>query len=177
MREMKTMKEMNAVCGSNEVLWRLYSITKDIKYRNILIEKNIPLVSYIVNRMFQRGCKYLEFEDMIGYGNLGLIHAIDKFKPNAGAKFSTFACNKIQYYIIDELRKLDWVPRSIRFKINKAKRDILQLENQLGCHVDLYTVTKSYGLTEKDINVMNGTVFTPIENIYTYGDVSTGGYV
>ncbi len=90
-----------------------------------------PLVKYVAGRMSSGLPSHVEEADLISYGLLGLISAIERFEPEREIKFETFAITRIKGSIIDELRSLDWVPRSVRTKAREIERMNAKLEHQL----------------------------------------------
>jgi len=100
--------------------------------RREMIEENIPLVKYVVGRMAVSLPDHMDEEDLINYGIIGLIKAVDRFDPQRGYKFSTYAVHRIKGSIIDALRKQDWVPRTVREKYGYYEEVVGKLENKLG---------------------------------------------
>ena len=74
----------------------------------------------------------VEYDDLVGYGIFGLIDAIDKFELSKGVKFETYASLRIRGAIIDQIRKMDWIPRTIRQKQKKIETAMQELERELG---------------------------------------------
>ena len=105
----------------NEVgrLWDRYKASGDEAAREALILHYSPLVKFVAGRLAARLASYVEVEDLVQDGIFGLIDAIEKFDIGRGIKFETYAFNRIRGAIIDELRTLDWVPRSVR---SRARR-------------------------------------------------------
>ncbi len=115
-----------------EKIWILYAKTKDEALKQKLIVHYAPLVKYVAGRLSIHIGQYVEYEDLVGYGIFGLIDAIDKFDLVKGVKFETYATLRIKGSIIDNIRKIDWVPRSLRQK-NKLIEDLFSsLEHELG---------------------------------------------
>ncbi len=113
-------------------LWIEYGETKDRKIKNILIENYIHLVKIVAGRMYNFYGGKVEYDDLIGYGSLGLIDSIDRFDISKNIKFETYAQIRIKGEIIDNIRKLDWIPRSLRKKSKDLQEVIYRLENNLG---------------------------------------------
>ena len=90
-----------------------------------------PLVKYVAGRMISGLPAHVEEADLISYGLIGLISAIERFEPEREIKFETFAITRIKGSVIDELRSLDWVPRSVRTKARQIERMNAKLEHQL----------------------------------------------
>ena len=112
-------------------LWRRYKDDRDEKARERLVLAYAPLVKYVAGRMSSGLPSHVEEADLISYGLLGLISAIERFEPEREIKFETFAITRIKGSIIDELRSLDWVPRSVRTKAREIERANAKLEHQL----------------------------------------------
>ena len=112
-------------------LWRKYKETGDQRAREQLVLAFSPLVKYVAGRMSTGLPAHVEESDLISYGLLGLISAIERFDPDREIKFETFAMTRIKGSIIDELRSLDWVPRSVRAKAREIERANSKLEHRL----------------------------------------------
>jgi RNA polymerase sigma factor for flagellar operon FliA len=112
-------------------LWRKYKENGDERAREQLVLAFSPLVKYVAGRMSTGLPAHVEEADLISYGLLGLISAIERFDPSREIKFETFAMTRIKGSIIDELRSLDWVPRSVRAKAREIERANSKLEHQL----------------------------------------------
>src|SRR5919199_636655 len=112
-------------------LWRRYKETGDKRAREQLVLAFSPLVKYVAGRMSSGLPAHVEESDLISYGLLGLISAIERFDPGREIKFETFAMTRIKGAIIDELRSLDWVPRSVRAKAREIDKANAKLEHQL----------------------------------------------
>jgi RNA polymerase sigma factor FliA len=112
-------------------LWRRYKDERDEKARERLVLAYAPLVKYVAGRMSSGLPSHVEESDLISYGLLGLISAIERFEPEREIKFETFAITRIKGSVIDELRSLDWVPRSVRTKAREIERTNAKLEHKL----------------------------------------------
>lgn len=113
-------------------LWIKYMENKDIELKKLLIENYIELVKIVSGRMYNFYGSQVEYDDILGYGVLGLIDSIDKFDLSKNVKFETYAQIRIRGEIIDNIRKLDWVPRSLRKKSKDLQEAMSKLENKLG---------------------------------------------
>lgn len=102
-------KDMNAV-------WAEYVGTRDTALKSSLIEHYVYLVKLVAGRLGIYLNQYVDSDDLVGYGVLGLIDAVDKFDPGKNVKFETYASLRIRGAILDAIRKLDWVPRTLRKK-------------------------------------------------------------
>jgi RNA polymerase sigma factor FliA len=112
-------------------LWASYKADAAPDARERLILHYSPLVKFVAGRVAAGLPQNIEQADLVSYGIFGLIDAIDKFDPGRGFKFETYAIARIKGAIIDELRSIDWVPRSVRAKSRAIERAISKLENEL----------------------------------------------
>jgi RNA polymerase sigma factor for flagellar operon FliA len=112
-------------------LWREYKATGDAGLREQLILQYAPLVRYVAGRVGVGLPASVEQGDLVSYGVFGLIDAIDKYDLSRAIKFETYAINRIRGAIIDELRSIDWIPRSVRTKARDVERAIAALEGRL----------------------------------------------
>jgi RNA polymerase sigma factor FliA len=115
-----------------QTLWRSFRAKPDDKaLRDRLILTYAPLVKYVAGRLGSGLPAHVEEEDLVSYGLLGLIGAIERFDPDRDIKFETYAIARIKGAIIDELRSLDWVPRSVRARAREIERVHGKLEHRL----------------------------------------------
>lgn len=126
------MEEKDLMEMSEEELWINYKKTNDQTIREFLIKKYAPLVKYVAGKVAMGKPANIEYEDLVGFGVFGLIDAIEKFDPNKNVKFKTYAVTRIRGSIYDELRSIDWVPRSVRQKAKDIEQAILKIENRTG---------------------------------------------
>lgn len=127
---------MNRELGSssgNETyfLWERFKATGDERAREALIVHYSPLVKFVAGRVGVGLPRSVDAGDLVSYGIFGLIDAIDKFDMERGFKFETYAINRIKGAILDELRALDWVPRSVRARAREIERGMAELEHRL----------------------------------------------
>jgi RNA polymerase sigma factor for flagellar operon FliA len=111
--------------------WQRFKEDGDARARDGLILHYSPLVKFVAGRVGVGLPRNVEQSDLISYGMFGLIDAIDKFDPGRGIKFETYAVNRIKGAILDELRALDWVPRSVRARAREIQRSLAELEHRL----------------------------------------------
>jgi RNA polymerase sigma factor FliA len=123
---------MNAGIKKYQELTHVDQENMDGKHREELILKYAPLVKQIAERMAVRLPPNISKEELIGPGVIGLFDAIDKFDSTRGIKFRTYANLRIKGAILDELRKMDWISRSVRRNINRIEDAIRTLELKLG---------------------------------------------
>ncbi len=112
-------------------LWEDYKATGSAAARDDLILKYSPLVRYVAGRVGVGLPPNVEQADLVSYGIFGLIDAIDKFDLERAIKFETYAISRIRGAIIDELRSMDWIPRSVRSKAREVERTYAELETEL----------------------------------------------
>ncbi len=115
-----------------EELWAQYKQEGDRQSRDRLILHYSPLVKYVAGRVYARLPHTVDQADLVSYGIIGLIDAIAKFDMNRGIKFETYAVSRIRGAILDELRSIDWVPRSVRTKARAVDQAYSKLEHNLG---------------------------------------------
>ena len=120
-----------AVAGDSLSLWQEYRRTGDRALRDRLILTYAPLVKFVAGRLGATLPSHVDEQDLVSYGLLGLIGAIERFDPDREIKFETYAIARIKGAIIDELRSLDWVPRSVRTRAREIERAIGELERTL----------------------------------------------
>ncbi|MEU1805409.1 RNA polymerase sigma factor WhiG [Streptomyces sp. NPDC019937] len=120
-----------AAPSSLDELWRSYKATGDGRLREQLILHYSPLVKYVAGRVSVGLPSNVEQADFVSSGVFGLIDAIEKFDPERAIKFETYAITRIRGAMIDELRALDWIPRSVRQKARAVERAYATLEAAL----------------------------------------------
>lgn len=113
-------------------LWEAYVEGGDPKAREELILSHLPLVKATVRRMVSSLASHAEMDDLESAGLFGLIDAVEKFNPSMGKEFSVYASYRIRGAILDELRAMDWVPRSLREKARQVESAYNHLEQKLG---------------------------------------------
>ena len=123
-----------------------YDVKRDFTKRDRLIMEYAPLVKYIAHRIAMRLPPQIEIDDLINSGVLGLMDAIEKFDPSKEVKFKTYAEIRIKGAILDELRAMDWIPRSIRKVINRLVDAYHELEQQLGRPAEDEEIAEQLGL-------------------------------
>jgi RNA polymerase sigma factor FliA len=112
-------------------LWRRYKYDGDTSARERLVVAYSPLVKYVAGRMASGLPAHVDEADLVSYGLVGLISAIERFELEREIKFETYAITRIKGAIIDELRSLDWVPRSVRARARAIERANVKLEHRL----------------------------------------------
>lgn len=146
-------------------LWEEYSKTKAASIREELILKYTYLVKFVAGRLYASYGNNVEFDDLVSYGIFGLIDAIDKYDIARGVKFDTYAQLRIRGAVIDQLREMDWLPRSVRQKSKELEKAYFELENKLGRPATDEEMAESYGMTLQEFQ-------KKIQNIATYSIIS-----
>lgn len=116
-------------------LWEEYAKTKSDQVREQLILEYVSLVKLVAGRLNMYLGYTVEYDDLVSYGVFGLIDAIDKFDLCKGIKFETYASLRIRGSILDQIRKMDWIPRSVRQKQKQIESAISKLEKEKGSNV------------------------------------------
>ena len=146
-------------------LWEAYSRTKAANIREELIIKYTYLVKYVAGRLYASYGNNVEFDDLVSYGIFGLIDAIDKYDTARGVKFETYAQLRIRGAIIDQLREIDWLPRSVRQKSKELEKAYNDMECKLGRPATDEEMADNFGLSVEGFQ-------KKIQNIATYSIVS-----
>jgi RNA polymerase sigma factor for flagellar operon FliA len=133
-------------------LWGDYKEHGTHLARERLILHYSPLVKFVAGRVASGLPQNIEQSDLVSYGIFGLIDAIDKFDPARGFKFETYAISRIKGAIIDELRSIDWVPRSVRAKARAVERAYSKLENELRRSPEDKEVAAELEMSEDELN-------------------------
>jgi RNA polymerase sigma factor for flagellar operon FliA len=154
-------------------LWRLYKEETAQDAREKLILHYAPLVKYVAGRVSSVLPANIEYADLVSYGIFGLIDAIEKFDPGRGIKFETYAIQRIKGSIIDELRAIDWVPRSVRFKARELEKVYVLLEGQLKRMPTDEEVARELGITVNDffglLNQMSFISLVALDELWNVG--------
>ena len=158
-------------------IWREYARTKDQKVRDRLILTYAPLVKYVAGRLGSGLPAHVDEGDLVSYGLLGLIGAIERFDPERDIKFETYAISRIKGSIIDELRAMDWVPRSVRARARDIERAIAELEARLGRAPSDEEIATKVGLTQEELadslTEISRSSIAALDELWTVG--SSGG--
>ncbi|HEY6677906.1 MAG TPA: RNA polymerase sigma factor WhiG [Actinomycetota bacterium] len=133
-------------------LWAEFKATASPQARERLILHYAPLVKYVASRVATGLPASVEQADLVSYGMFGLIDALEKFEPARGNKFETYAIPRIKGAIIDELRAMDWVPRSVRFKARQIEKAYSDLESIMKRAPSEKEVAARLGFTLKELH-------------------------
>ncbi|TVQ39952.1 MAG: RNA polymerase sigma factor WhiG [Spirochaetaceae bacterium] len=159
---------------TEEELWQLYRDTRNPDIREMLVKQYAPLVKYVAGKVAVGMPHNVEFDDLVGYGVFGLFDAIEKFDPDKHVKFKTYAVTRIRGAIFDELRSIDWVPRSVRQKTREIEEAVRRLEASLGRSATDEEVARDLGITIKEFEKLmikiSGTSILSLNDVWYTGD-------
>jgi len=159
---------------TEEELWELYRKSQDPKIRDMFVKQYAPLVKYVAGKVAVGMPHNVDFDDLVGFGVFGLIDAINKFDPNKHVKFKTYAVTRIRGAIFDELRSIDWVPRSVRQKSREIEETIHHLEASLGRSATDQEIAKELGMNEnefqKTMMKISGTSILSLNDVWYTSD-------
>jgi RNA polymerase sigma factor for flagellar operon FliA len=159
---------------TEEEFWQTYRQTRDPEIREIFIKQYAPLVKYVAGKVAIGMPNNVEFDDLVGFGVFGLLDAIDKFDPDKNVKFKTYAVTRIRGAIFDELRTIDWVPRSVRQKTREVEDAIGTLEAQLGRTATDQEIANYLRLDEKEfaklMRQMSTATMLSLNDVWFSGD-------
>jgi RNA polymerase sigma factor FliA len=159
---------------TEEQLWRRYRDTRDPAIRDRLVEQYAPLVKYVAGKVAVGMPHNVEFDDLVGYGVFGLFDAIEKFDPDKHVKFKTYAVTRIRGAIFDELRSIDWVPRSVRQKSREIEEAVRRLESSLGRTATDAEIAKELNMSSKEFEKtmlkVSGTAIMSLNDVWYTGE-------
>ena len=159
-------------------LWARYKDGDDSRARDELILNFSPLVKYVAGRLASSLPQTVDTADLISYGVFGLIDAIEKYDPGRAIKFETYAIARIKGAIIDELRAMDWVPRSVRSRGREIENAYIALENKLKRVPSDQEVADEMGISLKEfqdiLTKLRYTSVVSFEELWVGGDRDEG---
>jgi RNA polymerase sigma factor FliA len=165
-----------------QLVWEEFVQKKTPELRNVLITAYAPLVRFVVGRLGIPPTGLLEAEDLVSYGMIGLINAIDRYDPSRGVRFEAFASVRIRGAVIDQLRTLNWLPRSAISRIRQIESTLAALEQKLGRPAREEEVAKEIGVTTERYRQMlletNSTVLSldaPLSSLSQEDEVASLG--
>ena len=156
-----------------EKLWSEYSKTGSTELREQLIIEYAPLVKLVAGKLSMYLGYNVEFDDLVGYGVFGLIDAIDKFDYGKGVKFETYASLRIRGAILDQIRKMDWIPRTVRQKQKQLDGAYRKIEEETGKVATDEQVAEELGISLDELaDLQNETKITNVISLDEYMDQS-----
>jgi RNA polymerase sigma factor for flagellar operon FliA len=154
----------------------MQQIEISVENREAVIKEYAPMVKYVANRIAMRLPPHVEVDDLISVGVLGLIDAIDKYDSTRGAKFKTYAEFRVRGAILDELRSMDWVPRSVRQKASSMDGVVQKLQNKLGRRPEDDEIAEEMGVSLDELfTTLNETKSMPILSLEDLGIAKESG--
>lgn len=159
---------------TEDELWLEYKKNKSPQLRDKFIRQYMPLVKYVAGKLAVGMPGSVEFDDLVGFGQFGLLDAIEKFDPGKNVKFKTYAVTRIRGAIFDELRQLDWVPRSVRQKSREIEDTIVDLESKLGRTATDAEIAEKMGVSESEyqqtVMKVSGTSVLSLNDVWYSGN-------
>jgi len=159
---------------TEEELWALYKKNRDPKIRDAFVKQYAPLVKYVAGKVAMGMPHNVEFDDLVGFGVFGLIDAINKFDPEKHVKFKTYAVTRIRGAIFDELRSIDWVPRSVRQKAREIEDTVQRLEASLGRSASDQEIASEMGMDIEEYHramvKISGTSIMSLNDVWYSGE-------
>ncbi|MBQ0051583.1 MAG: RNA polymerase sigma factor WhiG [Treponema sp.] len=156
-----------------DALWKEFKKTKASALRDKIIRKYMPLVKYVAGKVSIGLPASMEFDDLVGFGQFGLLDAINKYDLDKKVKFKTYAVTRIRGAIIDEMRQLDWVPRSVRQKSREIEDVISGLESKLSRPATDEEIAKELNVSVDEyqhiVTKISGTSILSLDNVW-YSD-------
>ncbi len=152
-------------------LWSEYSLNRSAELREQLIIEYAPLVKLVAGKLSMYLGYNVEFDDLVGYGVFGLIDAIDKFDYGKGVKFETYASLRIRGAILDQIRKMDWIPRTVRQKQKELDNAYRKIEDETGRPATDEQVAEELGISMDELDeIQNETKVSNIISLDEYMD-------
>jgi RNA polymerase sigma factor FliA len=165
--------------GPVDELWSEFKSTGSQRARDELIVHYAPLVKYVAARVAIGLPNNVDQEDLASAGILGLMEAVNKFEPERGFKFESYAAARIRGAIIDDLRALDWVPRSVRSQARKVEETLSKLQDKLGRSPTDEEVADEMGVTVRKLRAIYAKVstllFVSLDRLMSVGDKGDSG--
>ena len=137
--------------ADKEKLWEEYQKNKASQIREQIILEYAPLVKLVAGRLSMYLGYNVEYEDLVSYGIFGLIDAIDKFDLGKDVKFETYASLRIRGTILDHIRKMDWIPRTVRQKQKRIDEAMKQIEMRTGNIASDEELAEELGISEEEL--------------------------
>ncbi len=132
-------------------LWQRYFASGKLEFRDEIIEKSLFLVKYVVGRLGNALPAHVKLDDLYSSGLTGLMKAVEKYDPSKNSKFESYAILLIKGAIIDELRELDWIPRSVHQKTNLIATAQEKLQQKLGREPNDQELSNHLGITQEEL--------------------------
>jgi len=155
-------------------LWSDYGKNRSSDLREQIILEYAPLVKLVAGRLSMYLGYNVEYDDLVGYGIFGLIDAIDKFDHLKDVKFETYASLRIRGAILDQIRKMDWIPRTVRQKQKKIDVAVKEIETQTGKAATDEQIAKALGISDDEYQEWQQQLLvTNVVSLNEYADQGT----
>lgn len=155
-----------------EELWREYRITREESIKHELVTAHLSLVKHLAGRLAVRLPAIIDQEDLESYGVFGLLEAVEKYNPDLGTSFKAYAYSRIRGAMIDEIRKLNWVPRTVWQKIQKLNATREKLQKEHGNNVSEEMLAEAMGVTLSELHKLIGQ--THLLNLSSLDEIAPG---
>lgn len=129
----------------------LYAQTRDPELRHSLVVRHLPLLKFVARKLYRNLPDHLEFDDLLSWGSLGLMDAVEKFDPSLDYRFSTYAVVRIRGAILDGLQGYDWAPKPITSRVRHLRRAQRDLSASLGREATIAELAHHSGITEAEV--------------------------
>jgi RNA polymerase sigma factor for flagellar operon FliA len=139
-------------------IWRKYRQSRGAELKNEIVLAHLSLVKYLAGRLAVKLPSYIGQEDLESYGIFGLLEAVEKFNPDLGVSFKAYAYSRIRGAMIDEIRKLNWIPRTLWQKIQLLNATKERLQKEHGEQVNYETLAEAMGITLSELYKLEGQV-------------------
>ena len=136
--------------AGRQKLWAEYAKTGSPELREKIIVEYAPLVKIVAGRLSMYLGYNVEYDDLVGYGVFGLIDAIDKYDASKDVKFETYASLRIRGSILDQIRKMDWIPRTIRQRQKQIDDAVKEIESKTGQSASDEEIARQLGLSDEE---------------------------
>lgn len=136
-----------------EKLWESYQKNPSSEIREQIILEYVPLVKVVAGRLSMYLGYNVEYDDLVGYGVFGLIDAIDKYDAQKDVKFETYASLRIRGSILDHIRKMDWIPRTVRQRQKKLDEAVKRIEMRTGKNASEEEIALELGISDEELSV------------------------
>ncbi len=150
--------DLRVADDGSSALWQEYSRRRDRRQRDRVVLHYTPLVRRVAGKIGATLPAHLEFADLVQCGVFGLIDAVERYEPERGARFETFAVQRIRGAIIDELRAQDWVPRTVRDRARALERAKQHLESQLSRRATDAELAAELDITSAELRTVLGQI-------------------
>lgn len=128
-----------------------YARTRDPQLRNALAVRHLPLVKFVARKMSRSLPAHMDIDDLVSWGSIGLLDAIEKFDPTRQVRFSTYAVTRIRGSILDGLQQMDWAPKQVTSKVRALRRAKELLTNDLGYAPSPTELAERIGVSEAQV--------------------------